>query len=391
VFGLSLLGVLDVVHLLIQKRRTFEDGCLGGSAFGGGPSIFDCAAVTTGTGSKLLGVPNTTWGLGFYGMVGVLTVAVFWVAPRVREWVHGARVGLLTGGIAYSAYLTYLQFGPLGTLCLLCLGSALITTLLFAGQVALLASSPTAPPDSMSSRLVKRQVALFVYLVAAAAVLVGTDLVYFDETSAAAPQARSASESAASAQCELDDSKTPLQDQGSSLVGFQDITEGSNASGVTVVEYFDPNCPHCKDFHQVMKKVVEAHRDEVRFVYKPFPLRRTSLPEIQALYVAAQSDKFSEMLEAQYARQGPGGIVMKDLRAIAKEIGLDPNVLNKRLEQNEYRNQVLQQRKQAVKIGVDSTPTVLINGHFVESRTQECLNTFIEQAKSGTLGGTASG
>ncbi len=391
VFGLSLLGVLDVVHLLIQKRRIFEDGCLGGSAFGGGPSIFDCAAVTTGTGSKLLGVPNTTWGLGFYGMVGVLTVAVFWVAPRVREWVHGARVGLLTGGIAYSAYLTYLQFGSLKALCLLCLGSALVTTLLFAGQVALLASSPTAPPDSMSSRLVKRQVALFVYLVAAAAVLVGTDLVYFDETSAAAPQARSASESAASAQCELDDSKTPLQDQGSSLVGFQDITEGSNASGVTVVEYFDPNCPHCKDFHQVMKKVVEAHRDEVRFVYKPFPLRRTSLPEIQALYVAAQSDKFSEMLEAQYARQGPGGIVMKDLRAIAKEIGLDPNVLNKRLEQNEYRNQVLQQRKQAVKIGVDSTPTVLINGHFVESRTQECLNTFIEQAKSGTLGGTASG
>ena len=391
VFGLSLLGVLDVVHLLIQKRRTFEDGCLGGSAFGGGPSIFDCAAVTTGTGSKLLGVPNTTWGLGFYGMVCVLTVAVFWVAPRVREWVHGARVGLLTGGIAYSAYLTYLQFGPLKALCLLCLGSALVTTLLFAGQVALLASSPTAPPNSMSSRLVKRQVALFVYLVAAAAVLVGTDLVYFDETSAAAPQARSASESAASAQCELDDSKTPLQDQGSSLVGFQDITEGSNASGVTVVEYFDPNCPHCKDFHQVMKKVVEAHRDEVRFVYKPFPLRRTSLPEIQALYVAAQSDKFSEMLEAQYARQGPGGIVMKDLRAIAKEIGLDPNVLNKRLEQNEYRNQVLQQRKQAVKIGVDSTPTVLINGHFVESRTQECLNTFIEQAKSGTLGGTASG
>ena len=391
VFGLSLLGVLDVVHLLIQKRRIFEDGCLGGSAFGGGPSIFDCAAVTTGTGSKLLGVPNTTWGLGFYGMVGVLTVAVFWVAPRVREWVHGARVGLLTGGIAYSAYLTYLQFGSLKALCLLCLGSALVTTLLFAGQVALLASSPTAPPNSMSSRLVKRQVALFVYLVAAAAVLVGTDLVYFDETSAAAPQARSASESAASAQCELDDSKTPLQDQGSSLVGFQDITEGSNASGVTVVEYFDPNCPHCKDFHQVMKKVVEAHRDEVRFVYKPFPLRRTSLPEIQALYVAAQSDKFSEMLEAQYARQGPGGIVMKDLRAIAKEIGLDPNVLNKRLEQNEYRNQVLQQRKQAVKIGVDSTPTVLINGHFVESRTQECLNTFIEQAKSGTLGGTASG
>ena len=391
VFGLSLLGVLDVVHLLIQQARTFENGCLGGSALGGGSSIFDCAAVTAGAGSELLGVPNTTWGLGFYGMVGVLTVAVFWVVPRVRAWIHWARIGLLTGGIAYSAYLTYLQFGPLKALCLLCLGSALVTTLLFAGQVALLAFSPTAPPNSMSSRLVKRQVALFVYCAAAAAVLVGMDLVYFDETSAAAPQPRSASESAAPAQCELDASKTTLQDQGASLVGFQDITAGSNEAGVTVIEYFDPNCPHCKDFHQVMKQVVEAHRDEVRFVYKPFPLRRSSLPEIQALYVAAQSDKFNEMLEAQYARQGPGGIGMQDLRAIAEEIDLDPSVLSERVEQNEYRDQVLQQRKRAVKVGVDSTPTVLINGHFVESRTQKCLNTFIEQAKSGTLGGTASG
>ncbi|WP_233993566.1 vitamin K epoxide reductase family protein [Salinibacter altiplanensis] len=393
VFGLSLLGILDVVHLRIQQGRGFKNGCLGTSSFGGNTSLFDCAAVTTGPGHELLGVDNTTWGLGFYGMVGLLTVIVFWVAPALREWGHGARFGLLTGGVAYSAYLTYLQVSPPETVCLLCLGSAFITTFLFAGQVALLASSLTFPSDSMSSRLVKRQIALFVYFIAAAAVLVGTDLVYFNGEGAQDVQARSrsASGSVASAQCELDDSKAPLQDQGSSLVGFQDIAEGSNESGVTVVEYFDPNCPHCKDFHQVMKQVVEAHRDEVRFVYKPFPLRRSSLPEIQALYVAAQSDKFDEMLEAQYARQGPNGISTQDLRAIADDIDLDPNVLTDRVEQNEYRDQILQQRKQAVKIGVDSTPTVLINGHFVESRTKECLNTFVEQAKSGTLSDAASG
>lgn len=394
VFGLSMLGILDVVHLLIQQGRAFEDGCLGVSSFESSASTFNCAAVTTGMESELLGVANTTWGLGFYGVVGVLTVVIFLVGPDIREWIHGVRIGVLTGGVVYSAYLTYLQIGPLETLCLLCLGSALITTLLFLGQIALLVSSTTSLSDSMSPRLVKRQIALFVYFVAAAVVLIGADLVYFDGMSARAQQSNSSastSGSVASAQCELDDSKTPVGDQGTSLVSFQDITKGSNESGVTVVEYFDPNCPHCKDFHQVMKQVVEAHRDEIQFVYKPFPLRRSSLPEIQALYVAAQSDKFTEMLEAQYARQGPNGISMEDLRAIAKEIDLDPDVLSKRVEQNEYRNYVLQQRKRAVKIGVDSTPTVLINGHFLESRTQECLNTFIEQAKSGTLGSTASG
>jgi len=392
VFGLSLLGMLDVAHLFIQQRRAFEGGCLGLSSFAAVGSPFDCAAVTRGPGSELLGVSNITWGFGFYLLVALLTVVIFWAEPHIRAWGQGARVGVLTGGASYSLYLTYLQIGPLEALCLLCLGSALIVTGLFGVQVAALVSPPSSTPNSMPPRLVKRQIALFVYLAAAAVVLVGADLVYFDATDALTRSgaASAAAGSVPSAQCELDPSKSPVDNQGRSLVNFRDITKGNGDSGVTVIEYFDPNCPHCKDFHQTMKKLVANHGEEVRFVYKPFPLRRSSLPEIQALYVAAQSGKFTEMLDAQYARQGPSGISMSDLQSIASEIGMDPEVLSNRIEQNEYRDQVLQQRKRAVKIGVDSTPTVLVNGHFVASRTQECMNTFIERAKSGTLGSTAS-
>jgi len=194
----------------------------------------------------------------------------------------------------------------------------------------------------------------------------------------------------AAAQCQLDASKSPVENDGTALVNFQDITKGSGASGVTVIEYFDPNCPHCKDFHQTMKKVVANHREDVRFVYKPFPLRRSSLPEVQALYVAAQSDKFGEMLEGQYARQSRSGISMSDLRAVASDIGMDPTVLTSRIQEGAYQSHILEQRKRAVSVGVDSTPTVLVNGHFVKTRTQQCLSTFIEQAQSGTLGASAS-
>lgn len=392
VFGLSLLGMLDVAHLFIQQQRAFEGGCLGLSTLGSGASPFDCAAVTAGPGSELLGVSNITWGFGFYLSIGLLTVLLFWAEPHIRAWVQGVRVGALTGGFSYSIYLTYLQIGPLETLCLLCLGSALIVTCLFGLQAAALVPSASSTPDSMSPRSMKRQIAVFVYFLAAGIVLVGADLVYFDATDALSSSS-TAPTSAASpppAQCELDTSKSPVDNQGRSLINFQDITKGSGDSGVTVIEYFDPNCPHCKDFHQVMKQLVADHGEEVRFVYKPFPLRQSSLPEIQALYVAAQSGKFTEMLDGQYARQNRSGISMSDLQSIASEIDMDPEVLSNRIEQNEYRDQVLQQRKRAVKIGVDSTPTVLVNGHFVATRTQDCLNTFIEQAKSGTLGGAAS-
>jgi len=393
-FGLTLLGILDVVHLYIQKRRHFEDGCLGVGSLEGAESTFNCAAVTAGPGSELLGISNVAWGGGFFLLTGVVTVLVFWARSGLREWVHGARGTLLTGGVLYAGYLTYLQFGPIDTLCLLCLGSALITTLLFGTQVAILLASSPSIDTPMSTRLMKRQIALFVYFAATALVVAGADFVYFDAGQEAVRTSQVASATAGAdgpAQCELDTSKSPVDDNGAALINFQDITKGSSDADVTIIEYFDPNCPHCKDFHeQVMNKLVDAHGDDVRFVFKPFALRRSSIPEIQALYVADQSGKFTEMLEAQYARQGRSGISTSDLRAVASEIGMDPNVLTNRVDEGEYRNQALQLRKRAVKIGVDSTPTALVNGHFLKNRSLECMNTFIERAKAGSLGSGAS-
>jgi protein-disulfide isomerase len=123
-------------------------------------------------------------------------------------------------------------------------------------------------------------------------------------------------------------------------------------------------------------------------VYKPFPLRGSSLPEIQALYVANREGKFSEMLDAQYARQSRTGITKQDLREIASEIGMNPDVLMTRIEEDKYRNMIVQQRRKAIEVGVNSTPTVLINGQFAGSRSAECLRLFIQRAQKGTLGNT---
>ena len=389
-FGGSLLGTLLVLHLYVQQVRGFAEGCFGGAALDAASSLFDCAAVTTGPGSELLGVSNLVWGFAFYGAVAACTVGLFVVESDLREWIQGTRAALLSGGLLYSGVLTYLQLGVLEGICPLCILSAVVVALLFGTQIVALASSSSSIDTPMSARLVKRQAALFVYLIATAVVLAGAGFVSLPEVPASTEASPAVSASGGGDECRLDPSKEPVGEQGTSLVNFQDITKGSAESGVTVIEYFDPNCPHCKDFHQTMKTLVEAHSDEVRFVYKPFALRRSSLPEIQALYVAAQSGKFTEMLEGQYARQNQSGISMSDLRSIASEIGMEPDVLKNRVEQNEYRDQALEIRKRAVEIGVDSTPTVLVNGHFVQTRSKECMSAFIEQAKEGTLAETAS-
>lgn len=396
IFGLALLGVLDVVHLYLQKSRGFEEGCLGVASLGSAAannSTFDCASVTSGLGSELFGISNVTWGFAFYLSLVVLTALIFWTQPKIRRWFHGARVGMLTGGFGYSLYLVYLQLGPIDAYCALCLVSATIATTLFGLQVATLVPSSSLPESPMPSRLFKRQVAVFAYLVTATLVLVGADFTLFGasgESSAPNARASARSSTAPTGQCHLNQQKSPVGNQGAALISFQDITKGSADADVTIIEYFDPNCPHCKTYHSTMKKLRKQYADEVQFVYKPFPLRASSIPEIQALYIAHQSGKFTQMLEAQYARQGPGGINLTDLRSIASEIGMDPDVLANRIEQNDYREHILRGRKQAQGAGVGRTPTVLVNGHFVSSRSFECMTSFIQQAQNGTLGTSTS-
>jgi protein-disulfide isomerase/uncharacterized membrane protein len=390
VFGLSLLGVLTVVHLSIQQGREFDRGCFGFAGLESGQMGFNCSAVVSSGAGTFLGLSNIVWGLGFYLTIAALTFAVFSLGRQWREWAHGARLAGVTGGFGYSIYLVYVQVEVIQALCALCLVSAALATLLFAVQVIALTRTDHASDQPMTTRFFKRGLTIYVYLIATAAVLIGADLTYFRALAPADEEAAAAHEAQYSgAACQLDPEKSPVEDP-SSLIGFQDVTKGPSDAPVTIIEYFDPNCPHCKTFHQTMNKLVSQYEGKVRFVFKPFPLRGSSLPEIEALYVAHREGKFFEMLDAQYARQSRTGITKQDLRAIASEIGMNPDVLISRVENEKYRQKIVAQRKQAIEVGVNSTPTVLINGHFASSRSLECMKMFIERANAGKLGRSAS-
>jgi len=244
----------------------------------------------------------------------------------------------------------------------------------FVGLIVLLAGACTSPDDSAE----QAQTA------SSAAAAPSSD------ASASSPAATATAAAADTTQvaegCFFDPEKQPVANP-ASLVDFQDPSQGNAEAPVTIVEYFDPNCPHCKTMHAVMKQAVEQYEDEAHFVYKPMPLWGFSVPQIEALYAAAQEGKFIPMLEAQYARQQRGGLSMEQLKSIAQEIGMNPDVLASRVEQETYRQKIMQQRQRAVEIGVSSTPTVLVNGRFVDgqSRTLRCLGAFIEAAQQDAM------
>lgn len=383
-FGLALLGAVVVVHLGIQQARGFEAGCVGLGALEPTGGAFDCAAVMASEASTLLGVSNVVWGALFYAAVAALSYVALAV-PTWRLRAKQLRAGLIAVGVLYTGYLVYEQVGPLDALCVLCLVAAALVTALFALQAVPLGFSSRSFQSTLSARTVKREITLLTYVFALTGLVIAADVMYAgtSRTSLAAASSLPPAEDAAQVNdaCSYDDEKSPVEDV-ERLVDAQDPTKGNDEAPVTVIEYFDPNCPHCKTMHDVMEEAVEAYGDEAQFVFKPMPLWDYSVPQIEALHVAAQEGKFFEMLDAQYERQQQDGLSPEELQEIARTIDVDPNALVAHLQQQTYRERVLEQREGAVEIGIDSTPTILVNGRFVDgpSRSLQCLGAFIEAA-----------
>jgi protein-disulfide isomerase/uncharacterized membrane protein len=423
-FGLALFGALVAVHLLIQQGRGFDRGCLGFSepAAAAQANTFNCEMVTQSGAGTLIGVSNAWWGLGFYLAVAGLSVAAASLRDQ-RLRFSATRAALVGGGLLYSAYLTYHQFAGLGALCALCLTSAGVSLALFLAQGAMLAG-PLAQGSGAASGTGFRPMR-WAAAAAALVVLVGADVAYFSNldvatpaqaTQAASPEKPPAEEpgarnlaSASGAQPAADTvarrrvaRPDTTEDEAASaalppgcqfapgaervemsrLVSFGDPVYGNADAPVTVVEFFDPNCPHCKTFHSTMKGLQDRFGEQVRFVYKPLlVMGRRSVNQISALYSAQQQGKFMDMLEGQFARQQRGGLSNDQLATIAREIDMNPGPMLSKIRRSGSRQRITRARKVAQAAGVEGTPAIVIDGRRLARRakTPQCISAMIQR------------
>lgn len=389
-YVLALLGALVVVHLWIQQGRGFDRGCLGFTTSASVEAAFDCEVVVQSGAGSMLGVSNVVYGLLFYLAVAAITFLMASRGDR-RERMKRIRAAVIGAGFLYTAYLVFIQTIQLGQYCALCLISAAIVTTLFVLQMIDL--SRPAPRSSSSGVTMNKPVTTYAALAAAVLVLAGADALYFsrlpetpiDVASADNPGAANAREAVAQGTCSYNPEMSPIRDW-QSLVSFSDPWRGNPEAPVTMIVYFDPNCPHCKTLDSIVDDVIEDYHDRARFVFKPFPLWQHSVVQVQALYAAAQEGKFFEMMQRQFELQNRDGLSLEQLKAIAGEIGMDPAAMETRIVAGLYDNMMMGDRQRAVDAGVRGMPAVAINGRFVAgmSRSGSCLGTLIERAAAGS-------
>lgn len=146
--------------------------------------------------------------------------------------------------------------------------------------------------------------------------------------------------------------------------------EGSPAKGaerpiVTVVEWADFECPFCAVASPILAELVEKHPDEVRVVFKHYPLAAHQHAEnaARAAVAAHQQGKFWPLSQALFEAQKEGLDEEKVLE-LARAAGLDMKGFQTALGSEATADSVARDRKQADELGLEGTPMIYINGRY---------------------------
>lgn len=157
-----------------------------------------------------------------------------------------------------------------------------------------------------------------------------------------------------------------------SLVDQVKHYRGNADAPVTMIEFSDFQCQYCGVFASDAGRQIEEQyvKDgKVRFAYWHFPfLGDGSQWAAEASECSGDQDKFWEYHDLLFARQSGENAVelTKDnLKKLAIELGLDSAAFDQCLDSGKYTELVQSQKETAVQIGIQSTPSFLINGQAI--------------------------
>lgn len=143
-----------------------------------------------------------------------------------------------------------------------------------------------------------------------------------------------------------------------------DPRRGSADAAVTIVEFSDFQCPHCRTFHQEIFPALRSfYGDQIRWVFvnRFFP---GGHPQAEEAAIggecALRQGKFWEYADYVFANQDrlPDGIVAD----AASEVGLDEASYAQCLANRETASEVAADQAEGARIGVGGTPYFLVNG-----------------------------
>lgn len=403
---LCLLGLLLSV-VALYEHVIYSRGLATGPSFCNISSRINCEAVNASAWSIFFGLPIASYGLFFYtSLLGLLTRArrrgdaVAVVAPSVVFLASfvASLVSLVLFGISHFI---------IGALCIVCIGLYAVNFLmlgtLWAGEfrgralsglvvgaqamVSFVRSAFSANGSSARKGLIG------VTLVALMSAL-APEVVYFVASRNRATSTERPTEEAIARW-----KAQPVVAVQSDLSGgaFSDYSIGAADAPIQIVEFADFECPGCRVLYARMHELLKKYEGKYRFVFRNFPLDQECNPGIRqefhryaclaASYTrcAGEQGRFWQALDFVFTDP-----VMTDERTTfdvrgflveqaSQTLGLDREAMDECMTSRRYYQKLQRDIEEGNRVGLQSTPSVWINGKLVERPTTETLEGVFEE------------
>ena len=137
---------------------------------------------------------------------------------------------------------------------------------------------------------------------------------------------------------------------------------GSNKAPITIVEFTDFECPFCARADGTIKQLMESNPNQIRLVFKHFPLPFHSHAALahRAAEAAKAQGKFWEMHDMLFNNRT--NLEEEDIIGYAETLGLNVEKFTAALNDPSYDKVVEADKKVGTQSGVQGTPHFLING-----------------------------
>jgi protein-disulfide isomerase len=167
-----------------------------------------------------------------------------------------------------------------------------------------------------------------------------------------------------------------------------DVTDapmkGNPNAKITLVEFADYECPHCKRFQPVLHQVMDEFRSDVKLYFKNYPLPQHTNARLaaEAAVAAQKQGKFWQYQDKLWEKSDE--LTPAEIEKAAKDVGLDVAKFRQDMASEAVKARVQKDRSDGQAAGIQATPTLYINGReYTDGRDTDSLREWIKDAIAG--------
>jgi len=170
------------------------------------------------------------------------------------------------------------------------------------------------------------------------------------------------------------------------LIKEYSVKVGNPDAKVTLVEFMDPACGTCAQFHPLVKQLMQQQAGKMNLVIRYSPFHQGSDQMVAMLEAARKQDKFWEVLELMFATQRQwtiNHVAQPDIfMGFIERAGVDVARIQQDMNNPEIAKIIQQDLADGKLLGADKTPSFFVNGKPLPSFGYQQLQALIESEVS---------